>query len=138
MVLILLGAASLCAEEARLSAEPNLEKRSRLAMDLAQAALKDARDAYNAGETKGAQKQIDQMAAYTEAALEALQETGKNARKSPKHFKYLEIKSRELLRRLDALAQEMDFNDRPMTEPAKERIRKVHEAVLSGIMGKKR
>ncbi len=136
--LFLLCAVALHADDARVTAEPNLEKRSRIALDEAESMLKEARQSYNAGNTKEAQKQIDDVARYTEMAYTALEATGKNARKSPKYFKYAEIKSRELMRRLDALAQEMDVADRGMVEPAKDRIRKVHEEILSGIMGKKR
>ena len=138
ILLILLCAIALQADDARVTAEPNLEKRSRLALDEAEGAIKEAKQAYNAGDTKAAQKQIDEVARYTEMAFAALEATGKNARKSPKHFKYAEIKSRELVRRLDALAQEMDAADRGMVDPAKDRIRKVHEEILSGIMGKKK
>jgi hypothetical protein len=134
----LLCAIALHGDDARVTAEPNLEKRSRLALDEAESALKEARQSYNAGNTKEAGKQIDEVARYTEMAYAALEATGKNPRKSPKYFKSAEIKSRELIRRLDALALEMDAADRGMVEPAKDRIRKVHEEILSGIMGKKR
>ena len=136
--LFLLCAIALHSDDARVAAEPNLEKRSRLALDEAENAVKQAKQAYYAGNTQETQKEIDEVARYTEMAYAALESTGKNPRKSPKYFKYAEIKSRELIRRLDALAQEMDAADRGMVEPAKDRIRKVNEEILSGIMGKKR
>ncbi len=133
----LLGGWALRADDARVKAEPNLEKRSRLALDEAEAGVKEAKEAYHKGDLKTAQKQIEEVARYTELAFESLKKTGKNPRRSPKYFKQAEIRSRDLLRRLDALAQDMDAADRSLVEPAKERIRKVNEEILSGIMGKK-
>ena len=137
MLVVLLCGWALWADEARIQAEPNLEKRSRVALDEAEDSVDAAKKAYHVGDLTTAEQRIDDVARYTEMAFAALKATGKNPRRSPKHFKHAEIKSRSLLRQLDGLAHYMDASDRTMVDPAKERIRKVNEEILAGIMGKK-
>ncbi|MCL5744383.1 MAG: hypothetical protein M1541_10730, partial [Acidobacteria bacterium] len=69
---------------------------------------------------------------------DSLKETGKNPSKSPKHFKHAEIRTRELLRRMDDFRQEMSVDDRAILDKIEPTIRKIHDELLLGIMGVKR
>jgi hypothetical protein len=139
LVSMLLCCAPLAADMAQVQAEPNLEKRSHAALELAERSLKASRQAYSAGDLPQASALLDEMKQSVDLAEKSLKQTGKDPIKSPKHFKYAEIKTADLLRRLEAYQQDTNIGDRPMVESAKERVQDVHDRLLHGIMtGKKR
>jgi hypothetical protein len=122
----------------QVRAEPNLEKRSVLAMDNAAAALKEARAAYNAGDTAKAADKAKEIEESVDVAYTALEKTGKDPRRSPKWFKHAEIQSNELLRSIEALEHDMSLDDRAILVKTKERVQQVHDDLLAGLMGGKR
>jgi Tfp pilus assembly protein PilX len=137
MVLVLVGAARADLEEVRR--EPNLEKRSKLALENADAALKAAREAYRAGDTMDTMMKINEVIESVDLAYNSLTETGKNPRKSPKYFKQAEMQTRELSRKLDDFQHEMSYTDRPSLDKVKLRVQEVHDELLTGLMeGKKK
>lgn len=135
--MILLAAGGLRADLQQAKAEPNLEKRSKLALDNAEQALKDAREAYAKGEDARVEALAKEILESVELAETSLRETGKNPRKSPKWFKHGEIVTRDLAQRLDAFQQEMNVADRPMLDAVKAKVQQVHENLLLGVMGGK-
>ena len=68
------------------------------------------------------------------SGLYVAQETGKDPRRNPKWFKKAEIDTRDLLKQLDALEYDMNFNDRPVLEKVKARVQQVHDDLLVGLM----
>jgi hypothetical protein len=134
----MMGGVGWAADLDKVKAEPNLEKRSRLALENADHALKKARAAYNEGDLKAATALVAEVQDSVLLAEASLKETGKNPRKSPKWFKRAEIQTRDLLRKLDAFGQEMSVDDRSILGPVKAKVQEVHEGLLIGIMeGKK-
>jgi hypothetical protein len=138
LVLMLLAGIAAAADLDAVKAEPNLEKRSRLALENADRALKNAREAYNKGEMGQAAGLIREVQDSVLLAEASLKETGKNPRKSPKWFKRAEIQTRDLIRKLDAFGHEMGVDDRPMLAPVKAKVQQVHEDLLLGVMEGKR
>jgi hypothetical protein len=134
--LILTMMVALRAEVPRIQAEPNPEKRSKLALDNADQALKLARDAYDKGDFPNTAGLLAEVKASVELADASLKSTGKKASRSPKAFKYAELRTSELLRRIETFAQDMNFADRPMIEPVKSAVQHVHDALLDAIMEK--
>jgi len=130
------GNAPASLDQAR--AEPNLEKRSALAMDSAVAALKQAREAYNAGDLTQVAAKAMEIQDSVELAYTALAKTGKDPRKSPKWFKRAEIGSRDLLRSLETLQHDMSVDDRAILEKPREKVQQVHDDLLIGLMEGKR
>jgi hypothetical protein len=124
------------AEVPRIQAEPNLEKRSRLALDNADQALKLARDSYDKGDLPNTAGLLAEVKASVELADASLKSTGKKPSRSPKAFKYAELRTSELLRRIETFTQDMNFADRPMIEPVRSTVQKVHDALLDAIMEK--
>ncbi len=122
----------------RAMAEPNLEKRSGLALDNALAAYQTARAAYDKGENDQAAAAIAELQESVDLAYNSLTQTGKDPRKSPKWFKKAEIETRDLSRKLESFEQAMIFTDRPMLEKAKARVQQVHDDLLLGLMEGKR
>src|SRR5690349_19148156 len=108
---LMLLAIPLHADLAQVKAEPNLEKRSKLALDYAEATLKEARSAYGSGDSAKSATLVAQVREAVELAEHSLKETGKNPRKSPKYFKKAEIETRALLKRIEAFQDEMNVGD---------------------------
>ena len=119
-------------------AEPNLERRSALAMDNAKAALKDAREAYNSGDLPLVTAKLTEIQESVELSYESLVQTKKDPRKSPKWFKRAEIESRDLLRSMDTLQHDMSIDDRGMLDKIRETVQRVHDDLLTGLMEGKR
>ncbi|HLY18899.1 MAG TPA: hypothetical protein VKR61_16830 [Bryobacteraceae bacterium] len=134
LLCILLAAAPLRADLAQAKAEPNLEKRSSLALDNAAQALAQAREAYARSDHARVQSLANEIKESVELAETSLHETGKNPRKSPKWFKRAENSTRDLLRRLDAFQHEMDVADRPMLDGVKAKVQQVHDDMLLGVL----
>ena len=139
MLAIICCCAPLLADLAQVRAEPNLEKRAAAALDYAEHALKDSRRVYADGDAQQTATLLDQVGDAVELAETSLKETGKNPIRSPKHFKNAEIKTRGLLRTLDAFERDMNAADRSMIGKTKERVQEAHDRLLQDIMtGKKK
>jgi hypothetical protein len=115
--------------------QPNLEQQARLSLDKADKALTEARQAYARHELDLTKALVKEVQADVEAAQAALTETGKDARRKPKQFKYGEVKTREMLKHITAFEDEMDLDDREILAPARASVQEVHDAWLLGIMG---
>lgn len=129
---------ALAFDLASVKSEPNLEKRSDRAMDNANLALDAARDAYNRGEYDQSQAQLEEVGASVDLAFDSLAQTGKDPRRSPRFFKRAEMRTRELLRRLEGLRDTMSFADREAVDKIRERVSTIHDDLLQGIMSKRK
>jgi hypothetical protein len=139
LALAVLGAAPAWASLDAAKAEPNLEKRAVLALDNAAQALKSAREAYlSQNDMKAVGASLEEVSASVEMAFDSLQQTHKVPSKSPKYFKKAEIETREMLRRIDDLREQMSVDDRETVDKVRAAVQKVHESLLEGIMGGKR
>jgi hypothetical protein len=127
----------LVVDLASVKTEPNLEKRSELALEHAGTALDQARDAYNAGDVAKTEAALTEVSASVDLAYQSLQATGKDARRSPKFFKRAELKTRELLRRLEGVRDALSVDDRSVIERVRARVDEVHDDLLKGLMSKK-
>jgi hypothetical protein len=116
---------------------PNLEQQARVSIDRAEKALSEARQAYAKHELDLTKALVKEVQSDVEAAQAALNETGKDARRKPKQFKYGEVKTRELLRHLSSFENELDLDDRGIIAQARASIQEVHDSWLLGIMGDK-
>ena len=137
-VVLLLFSAPIRADLKRALAEPNLERRSGLALDNALDALKRARAAYDRGETEDLTTLTAEILASADLASASLAQSGKNPRRSD-WYKKAEIKTRDLARRLEDFQQQMSYADRALLDKVKARVQQIHEELLIGVMeGKKK
>jgi hypothetical protein len=118
--------------------EPNLEKRSELALSNAETELQAAKDAYQKGDEAKAQAASTELAESVELAYSWLIESGKDPRRSPKFFKKAELSTRQLLRRLEGVIDALSLEDRAALESARARISNVHDNLILAIMGRKK
>jgi hypothetical protein len=117
----------------RAMAEPNLEKRSGLAMENAAAALKAAREAYDKNDSDLTAKDAAEIQESVDLAYDSLVQSGKNPRNSS-WCKKAEISTRDLSRRLESFQEQMSYSDRPMLDKVKADVQKVHDDLLMGVM----
>jgi hypothetical protein len=122
---------------AAIKLEPNLERRSERALDNAAAAMDTARDASSAGESEKVKAAVEELRDSVDLAYQSLVDSGKSARRSPKFFKRAELKTRELMRRLEGLAQAVDAEDRVFVVSVRDRVSQVHDNLIQDIMQKK-
>jgi len=116
--------------------EPNLEKRSELALDYANTALDTARDAESAGEDPKFAAALAEVQESVELSWHSLTDTGKYARNN-KYFKRAEVRTRALMRRLDGLRDVAAPDEQPMVDKVRARVAQIHDDLIQGIMGKK-
>ena len=119
-------------------AEPNLGRRSKLALDNAAVALKAAREAYGKGDNQQVAAAAGEILQSVDLAYDSLMKTGKNPRNSPRWFKAAEISTRDLSKKLETFQRDMDFADRPLLDKVKARVQQVHDELLLGLMEGKR
>ena len=120
-------------------AERDLGKRSKLALDNALSALKQARAAFEKGESEKLSAAVAEVQESVDLAYDSLKSTGKDPRRSPKWFKHAEIETRDLLKKVDTLQRDMNFQDRAVLDKLKARVQLVHDELLLGLMeGKKK
>jgi hypothetical protein len=115
----------------------NLEQQARLALEKADKALSEAKAAYATHDLEKTKALVQEMLAEVVLAEKSLADTGKDARRRPKQFKYGETKTREMLKRIDSLENDMDIDDREPVAAAKVKVQEIHDEWLLGIMGAK-
>ncbi len=129
----------LHADLASAKAESKPDKRAAKALDNAQSAFKHAQDVYvEKGDVKQTYAYLDEVMESVQLAYDSLVATGKNPSKSPKNFKKAEITTRELLRKLTDFREQMSALDRDGIDKIRSTIQKIHDDLLSGIMGEKK
>jgi hypothetical protein len=129
--------ALLVSDLAAVRQEPNLERRSELALDNAATALSGCGEAYKAGDIEKTKAEASEIEESVTLAYDSLQNTGKDPRRSPKFFKHAEVTTRQLLRRLDGLIESMSISDRAILFVVRDRVSDIHDQLLNGIMKKR-
>jgi uncharacterized membrane protein YccC len=122
---------------ASVKSEPNLERRSELALDVVNRSIDAARDSYNAGDQAKMQSALGQASEAADVMYDALSDSGKNPRNS-RAFKKAELRTREIIRRLAGIGQSVGVEDRDAFEKLREHVAEIHDNLLKGIMSKKK
>lgn len=113
--------------------EPDLEKRSELALANADRQVDEARTAYREGDLRKVDAALEELRDSANLSLESLEQAHKKARNN-KYYKRAELKVRALLRRLSGLRDELGLDDRKQVEAVRQSLQEVHERLLSAIM----
>lgn len=115
--------------------EQNAGKRSELALEYASTAMDSARDANSAGDIKKMKASLAEVGEAVELSYQSL--AGEEHR-STRDYKRAELKTRELLRRIDGLSQLMDVVDRPAADKLHAEVSQIHDELLQGIFARKK
>ncbi|MCC7154526.1 MAG: hypothetical protein IT161_08120 [Bryobacterales bacterium] len=130
------GFASDDLEAAKKETSP--DRRQRRALDLMDASFHQAQDALRENSPPDkVQALLDQMADAAEYSLAALRETGQKPGKMTKQYKRGDLRTRELIRKLESFINAMAYGDRPAAVKTKVRIQVVAEEYLLGAMSRK-
>jgi hypothetical protein len=117
--------------------EPDLNRRSELALVNADAKIDQARQAYQAGDEAAEAAAIQEVAESVTLSYDALEKTHGAPRKS-RYYKRAELKVSALMRRLSGFRDEVSFDFRPKVEEVLKRLSDVHDELLSDIMSRKK
>ena len=115
--------------------DTDLQRRSRKALENADAALNRARQAYRQGDGEALDRSFSEIAESVELSYQSLVERGDNPRRNAGPYKRGELSTKQLLRRLAAFRDEMSYMDRDRIDPVIERVDKVHSEFLRDVMG---
>ena len=137
LTLIVAGMAAAAADLDAVRAEPNLEKRSQIALDAAEARIAAAKTAYDADKLDEFRESLESVGQLVELSYNSLDDTGKRARRSPKWFKKAEQRSLTLMRRISNLEKDVSLEDRETVLGLRKRVSGVHDRLLNDIMSKK-
>jgi len=114
--------------------EPDPNKRVVKAMDYASAQLTAARQSAGKAEIEPLRAALEEMNAAAALALE----TVKAMRKPAQAAKRAELRSRELLRRLETLLQDLSVDDRDAAAPFRDKLQSIQEELLELSLGRTR
>ena len=120
-----------------IKSEPDLEKRSELALANADRAIDEAKEAYNSGDEKGQQAALTEVQESVVASYDALERTNKAPRRS-KYYKNAELKVRALIRRLTSFREEVSFETRKSVDAVISKLSDVHDQLINDVMSKKK
>src|SRR5580658_6086946 len=116
----------------QVKAEPNPERRAKLAIDYAVVAEKGAEAAYASGDSDATGAMLKTTSQAMEIARDSLTASGKKPGRNPGTYKYGEQRSRELLVRLGDLERKMDQTERDLIEGPMATIQEIHDAWFEG------
>jgi hypothetical protein len=120
-----------------VKAEPDLEKRSELALANADREIDEARKAYGAGDQKAAQAALEEVSDSVVLSYDSLEHSHTAPRRS-KYYKRAEQKVQALVRRLSGFRDEVSFDSRQSVERVLNKLSEVHDQLITDIMSKKR
>ena len=133
LVLLLLAFGDI----ATVKSEPDLERRSELALANADKEIDAAKQAFTAGDDKAEQEALVEVKDLVDVSYDALEHSNKAPRKS-KYYKNAELKLRALLRRLNSFRDQVSFESREAVDSVIKRLSDVHDDLLAAIMSKKK
>lgn len=137
-VLLLVLGIPAWADLAKVKAEPDANRRVKLALENADAAITAARAALDEGRVPAFEQALQEVDESVALNLEELGATGKGPRKSGGLFKWSEVKMRGMLRRLEGLVFAAEASERPKVEAVRERMSKAQDTLVETMFTKKK
>jgi hypothetical protein len=125
------------ADIATVKSEPDLNRRSELALLNADEKIDQARQAYMEGNEAAQEAAIQEIADSVTLCYDALEQSHSTPRKS-KYYKRAELKVSALMRRLSGFRDEVSFDFRPHVEAVLKKLSDIHDELLSDIMSRKK
>jgi hypothetical protein len=101
----------------------------RVCIEIARLELKEADNAYNAGEVEKAQSAVTELVTYSEEAAQAANSSGKD-------LKHTELALRSISSKLGDIRRTVNFEDRPPIDAAVNRIENLRSELLATMFKK--
>lgn len=114
-----------------VTSERNAGKRSEIAIDMADRSVDHVRAYYKAGQVNRAEEELDLISRLADECLRSTQEAHKS-----KYWKRSELKVAALTRRIQSLAQELDYTQREDANKLAVHLDAIHDKLLAGVMRK--
>ncbi len=132
------GATQPAADLKTVAAEPNAARRARAALVCAEQAASKAGENCRSGEYDKCNALLDEVRDAVDLAEKSLQQTGVDPSRNPRHYKDAEIRTRKLVRELEAIRAYVHPDDLDHFETIYRRISETDDGLLSAIMGQKK
>jgi hypothetical protein len=136
LIVLLAGVASAAQTDTSKS-EPDLNRRAELAVEQADHHLDAARQAWQGGDWSEAQSALEKLKESAELAGASLEQTKKQPRNN-RHYKTVELKLKNLIRRVDAFRLEVDYEQRDAVNQVETRLQELHDRILDAVMTRRR
>jgi hypothetical protein len=136
ILVTLLAAQQVPVSLQQVKAEVNAEHRARLAIDYAGFAEKNAEASYAKGDLDATVAELKNVGESMQLAQDSFIASRKTPGRNPGPFKYAELRSRELLIRLNDLEHRVDLDERGLIADVKAKVQEIHDAWFEGIMGR--
>jgi hypothetical protein len=120
-----------------VKAEPDVDKRSELALMNADREMDAARKAYTDGEQNAMQAALTELGESVDVCYDALQHSHTEPHKS-KYYKRSELQLKALMRRLTGFRDEVSFDARAPVEVVLKKASEIHDDIIADIMRKKK
>ncbi len=130
---LLLAGGAARADLAAVKAVSDPNKRAEAAVDHANQELDAARQAWDAGNWAGTQAALSELRESAELADASLKQASGRPRNN-KHYKRVELRLRDLIRRLDGFKNDVDYEHRDEVGKTEARVQDLHDQVLAAIM----
>lgn len=122
----------------QIKTEPNPERRAKAAIDFAAAAELKAESAFSNSNLQDMAAQLNTMKESMEMTRDSLVASRKTPGRNPQLYKYFELRSHELLVRLEDFERRVSLEDRDLVAVPKAEIEEIHDFWFEGIMGRKK
>ena len=122
----------------QVRADPNPEHRAKAAVDYAMIAERAAEQASDNGDGARLATELKNMVAAMELARDSFTAAGKTPSRQPGSFINVELRSHDILHRLEDLRHKMDVDQQPILDGPIMKVQEIHDAWFDGIMGKKK
>lgn len=117
----------LAADLASIKADPDPARRGQKALEYLNARIADARAAME--QPAALKAAADEMVASAETAGEAYSHVRKTS-----DIKKAEVRTREILRKIETLRQDVPVDDRALVETAEAKVRALQESLLQYVL----
>jgi hypothetical protein len=136
-VIPLMALLLIAADIEAVKSEPDLERRSELALAGADKQIDAAKEAFSGGDEKAQEQALVEVRELVDVSYDALEHANRAPRKS-KYYKNAEMKVTALLRRLHSFRDQVGFESREAVDSVIKRVSYVHDELLAAIMSKKK
>jgi hypothetical protein len=136
-VIPLLALLLIAADIEAVKSEPDLERRSELALASADKQIDAAKEAFSGGDEQAQAQALGEVQELVNVSYDALEHANRAPRKS-KYYKNAEMKVTALLRRLNSFRDQVGFESREAVDSVIKRVSYVHDELLAAIMSKKK
>jgi hypothetical protein len=129
-----MGAEEIPQLRRELAGEDDPAERARITVKLGDELLREAGRMYRAGAYTDGDLFLADYLKAVQAAFDALQQSGRDARRKPKGFKDLEIHLRKSQRTLEDLLRLVPYENRTAVEETKQETEEIRQLLLGQLM----